>query len=100
METRTHDEATVAAMREALEAALQSHVNLGKARRCDCSLCVQIRQALEPGAGRGFADRLREECAQVADWKASQVDTRQSPEAQKAAREIADRIRILKGRQF
>ncbi len=100
-------QAEYAAMREALEAALQSHVNLGKAYRCECSLCIQIREALSPGAGRGYADRLREECAQIADWKAEQIrasaPVAPEPEAQclkvalKTAREVADRIRTLKG---
>ncbi len=96
-----------AAMREALEAALQSHVKLGKAYRCECSLCAQIRDALGAAAGRGYADRLREECAQIADWKAEQIRASaavaQGAEAEglkaalKTAREVADRIRTLKG---
>ena len=96
-----------AAMREALEAALQSHVRLGKAYRCECSLCTQIRDALGATAGQGFADRVREECAQIADWKAQQIKTStpMAPEAEapcltaafKTAREVADRIRTLKG---
>lgn len=103
-------QAEYAAMREALEAALQSHVNLGKAYRCECSLCAQIREALSAGAGRGYADRLREECAQIADWKAEQIrastPVAQEAEAQclkaalKTAREVADRIRTLKGTGF
>jgi hypothetical protein len=96
-----------AAMREALEAALQSHVKLGKAYRCECSLCTQIREALGPAAGRGYADGVREECAQIADWKAEQIKVSvavaQGAEAEglkaafKVAREVADRIRTLKG---
>ena len=98
-----------AAMREALEAALQSHVKLGKAYRCECSLCTQIREALACDAGRSYSDRIREECAQVADWKADQLrgEGTSPPNpgdgralAQKAAREIGDRIRALKGRLF
>jgi hypothetical protein len=109
MQQTLPEEAVFAAMREALQAALQSHVRLGKAYRCDCSLCVQIRHALETTAGADFADRIREECAQVADWKAaqcgkqlndtsSQVDALRA--AHKTATEIADRIRVLKTRQF
>jgi len=98
-----------AAMREALEAALQSHVKLGKAYRCECSLCAQIREALAGDAGRSYGDRIREECALVADWKADQLkgEATNQPNtgdgralALKAAREIGDRIRALKGRLF
>ena len=98
-----------AVMREALEAALQSHVKLGKAYRCECSLCAQIREALASDAGRAYGDRIREECALVADWKADQLkgDATSRPDAgddralaHKAAREIGDRIRALKGRLF
>lgn len=104
------EEATLSAMREALQAALQSHVRMGKARLCECSLCLQIRDALKKEGGAAHADRLREECAQVADWKASQIETSltdtppdQQPTvriALKTARDIADRIRVLKGRKF
>jgi len=103
-------EAENAAMREALQSALQSHVRLGKAYRCDCSLCVQIRDSLEEGAGLRYADRIREECAAIADWRVEQLVTemRTAPESevprlrmmQKIAREIGDRIRSLKGRTF
>jgi hypothetical protein len=99
--------ADVQAMREALEATLQSHVRMGKARLCDCSLCQQIREALAPGSGERYADRLREECACVADWKAGQLSSElaksEGEEAEslrsllKVAREISDRIRALKG---
>jgi hypothetical protein len=104
-EANSPPEAHLAAMREALSAALQSHVNLGKARPCSCSLCSQIRAALQPGAGASFSDYVREECAQVADWKIAQLQGELSlhPDeglklALKSAREIADRIRVLKGR--
>jgi hypothetical protein len=99
-------DADIQAMREALEATLQSHVRLGKAKLCDCSLCHQIREALAPLAGQRYSDRLREECANVADWKVGQLTgelSRASDEsaqllrgALKVAREIADRIRALK----
>ncbi|MGQ0508382.1 MAG: hypothetical protein ACT4TC_24040 [Myxococcaceae bacterium] len=100
-------EADVQAMREALEATLQSHVRMGKARLCDCSLCQQIREALAPGAGERFSDRLREECANIADWKVGQLNAdlakAKSEQAEtirgllKVAREIGDKIRALKG---
>jgi hypothetical protein len=95
-----------AVMREALEAALQSHVRLGKAYRCECSLCAQIREALACEAGKSYGDRIREECALVADWKADQLKGEAAAtqahdgraQALRAAREIGDRIRALKGR--
>ncbi len=100
-------DAEIEAMREALEATLQSHVRMGKARGCDCSLCHQIREALAPNSGVRHADRLREECANVADWKAGQIsqalsgvkgkDAEGLRSMLKVAREIADRIRALKG---
>jgi hypothetical protein len=103
-------EARCAAMREALQAALQSHVKLGKAYRCDCSLCIQIRASLEPEGGVEFADRVRAECAQVADWKLSQLRSElatasnQTAEpiktAMQAVREVADRIRVLMNRRY
>jgi hypothetical protein len=103
-------EARFAAMREALEAALQAHVRLGKAQRCDCSQCVQIRAALDSKAGQGFAERIREECAQVADWKADQLSSQLAGAdpaqteliraALKVVREVGDRIRVLKERQY
>src|SRR4051812_45584356 len=108
--TPTESEAEVAAMREALNAALQPHIKMGKAFVCDCSLCMQIRDALATGAGERYADRVREECALVADWKADQLGadaskaTPEQAEAIKAqakiAREVGDRIRVLKGRKF
>jgi hypothetical protein len=100
-------DADVQAMREALEATLQSHVRLGKAKSCDCSLCHQIREALTPGAGQRYSDRLREECANVADWKVGQLKSElaaskgKEPERlrslMKVAQEIADKIRTLRG---
>jgi hypothetical protein len=103
-------EAQCAVLREALQAALQSHVKLGKAAPCDCSLCHQMRAAIEPGAGAEYADRLRAECAQVADWKVTQLNTALAaatgPEtevlraASRAVREVADRIRVLMNRQL
>ncbi len=100
-------DADIQAMREALEATLQSHVRLGKAKLCDCSLCHQIREVLAPGAGQRYSDRLREECANVADWKVGQLNSELAAAkgeaaqglraALKVAREIADRIRGLKG---
>jgi hypothetical protein len=110
MEAPMQEEASVAVMREALEATLQSHMNQGRARPCECSLCVQIRHALQPDGGKGFADRIREECAQIADWKAKQAEPPPGLDnsnaelavkaVQRAAKEIADRIRVLKGRRF
>ncbi len=104
------NEAEYAAMREALQGVLQSHVRLGKAYRCECSLCAQIRDALEPGGGQRYADRIRDECAGIADWKVDQIATmlktaseQEAPSLrlmQKVGREIADRIRALKGRVF
>ena len=104
------DESDYAAMHEALQAALQSHVKLGKAYRCECSLCAQIRDALALGAGKSYGDRIREECALVADWKADQLKGEAARVggngadwltlAHRAAREIGDRIRALKGRTF
>jgi hypothetical protein len=104
------DESDYAVMHEALQAALQSHVKMGKAYRCECSLCAQIRDALALGAGRSYGDRIREECALVADWKADQLKgeaARTSGSgvdglavAHKAAREIGDRIRALKNRML
>src|SRR4051794_15337233 len=94
-------EADVEAMREALEATLQSHVRMGEAKLCDCSLCHQIREALAPGSGQRHADRLREECANVADWKVRQLsnelssvddtDAERVRAMLKVAREIGDR---------
>jgi hypothetical protein len=90
------------AMRDALSAAMQSHQRLGKAAPCDCSLCAQIKSAMQPEAGRDYRKRLREECAKVADWIGDQVQDRgaeHSDEASrlaiKTAREIAARIRLL-----
>jgi hypothetical protein len=103
------DESTFAAMREALLAALQPHIKMGKAFICDCSLCRQIRDALEAGAGERFADSIREECALVADWKADQLTAEANASSEKSdavrtqakvAREVADRIRVLKGRKY
>jgi hypothetical protein len=92
----------LAPMRDALHATLQSHQRLGKAAPCDCSLCHQIRDALGPQAVQAYRQRLREECALVADWIADQVASQQegSPEvsvklAIKTAREIGTRIRLL-----
>jgi hypothetical protein len=96
------DEASLAVLREALEATLQSHQRFGKAAPCDCSLCKQIRDALAPQAGATFRKRVQEECAGVADWTAQQLVARSggsgNPETQLAirtAREIAGRIRVL-----
>jgi glutamyl/glutaminyl-tRNA synthetase len=99
------DESDYAVMHEALQAALQSHVKMGKAYRCECSLCAQIRDALALGAGRSYGDRIREECALVADWKGEAARTSGSgvdglAVAHKAAREIGDRIRALKNRML
>ena len=92
-----NQEAQVAALREALLATLQSHQRMGKAAPCDCSLCEQIRDALKEDAGSSYRRRLREECAQVADWVADQtarLESKQSPIV-KVAREIGARIRLL-----
>lgn len=91
-------------MRDALAAALQSHQRMGKAAPCDCSLCKQVREALSPAGGANYRQRLREECAQVADWVADQLAAREragevldpaAKAAVKAAREIGTRIRLL-----
>jgi len=97
---------TLAAMREALEATLQSHERSLKAQRCTCSLCLQIRDALAAGAGDRFADRLREECAGIADWRAEELrkaslgGDEALKRAAKVAREIGDRIRALRRGNF
>lgn len=92
------NESDVAAMREALEYALLAHANKGRARPCDCSLCEMIRKALSSEAGRSYAQRLRQECIDVVQFK---VDTlRKHPEeaaqlkAVHVAREICE---MLKG---
>jgi hypothetical protein len=99
-------ESQLGAMREALLAAMQSHAKLGKAKPCDCSLCEQVSAALRSDAGANFGDRIREECAQIADWKAAQLQGELSAKSLgnaeplkagiRAAREISDRIRVLK----
>lgn len=99
------DEANVAVRNAAIEAALQSHANRGKAQRCDCTLCIQLRDALSDGAGKRFADLMREECALVADEiyqrerreEAAGTATKDSRPT-RLLREVADRIRLLKGR--
>lgn len=99
-------DAELATRNAALEAALQSHANQGKAQRCDCSLCYQLRDALADGAGRRYADLLREECALVAEEVYQRARTSEAQETgpalrpSKVAREIADRIRMLKGPGF
>ena len=96
------DEASLAVLREALEATLQSHQRFGKAAPCDCSLCHQIRDALANRAGATFRKRIQEECAGVAEWTARQLmakapapDDTPTQLAVKTAREIAGRIRVL-----
>lgn len=88
--------AQLAAQREALEYALASHNNKGKAQLCDCSLCLMMRAALKPGGGNDFVNRIRDESLAVVTWKIAELErARADRSSLQTARDIADLLRVL-----